>query len=61
VNEVLEQARAARNQERRVSMRPLAAAAAEARMKEQSSGGAGETKVPLKRKRVNLKPAWEEN
>ncbi|PQE29386.1 ring finger protein [Rutstroemia sp. NJR-2017a WRK4] len=61
VNEVLEQARAARNQERRVSMRPLAAAAAEARMKEQSAGGAGETKVLLKRKRVNLKPAWEEN
>ncbi|KAM3069584.1 hypothetical protein ACMFMG_005685 [Clarireedia jacksonii] len=61
VNEILEQARTTRNQERRVSMRPLAAAAAEARMKEQGLGGVAEKKGGVKRKRVNLKPAWEEH
>ncbi|CZR69112.1 related to RING finger protein Dorfin [Phialocephala subalpina] len=59
VSETLERARGARNERVRAELRPKAAEAAERRMREMDQQNK-ENKVPEKKRRLNLKPAWEE-
>jgi hypothetical protein len=60
ISDELRQAKEHHQEERRATMRPLALEAAEKRMKEMKEAQKPDTHTPLKKRKVALKPAWEE-
>ncbi len=60
ISEALEQARGRRNERVRAELRPLAAQAAERRMREMDQQNKEEEKAGSKKRKLNLHAPWEE-